>query len=137
MKPFLTVENNRPGANVKSIRDTRRAVEIVERAKAAVCQVFELKPYIMVEKSRRPDKAWPRQIAMALALDRLGGGLKYIGEKFGNRDHGTVLHASRLIKTQLEIQDRMTMRDWNDCVLAYERMMQDESYNLLTTPSTL
>lgn len=122
---------------MKQIRDTRRAVEIVAAAKAAVCSVFELKPYVMAEKSRRPDKAWPRQIAMALALDRLGGGLKYVGKQFGNRDHGTVLHASRLIKTQLEIQDRVTIRDWSDCVIAYERMMQAEDGNLLITASTL
>lgn len=122
---------------MKQIRDTRRAVEIVDMVKAAVCSVFELKPYVMTAKSRRPDKAWPRQIAMALALDQLGGGLKFVGERFGNRDHGTVLHASQLIKTQLEIQDRMTMRDWNDCVRVFERMMQAENDNLLITASTL
>lgn len=108
---------------MNQIRDTRRAAEIVKTAKAAVCSVFELKPYVMNEKSRRSDKAWPRQIAMALALEKCGGGLAYIGIKFGGRDHGTVLYASQVIDARLRSGDRMTVRDWNDCVKAYESLI--------------
>ena len=43
------------------------------------------------------------QIAMFLSRQLTEHSLSAIGEAFGGRDHGTVLHACRLVKDRMEI----------------------------------
>ena len=57
----------------------------------------------MASKRRPENIAFPRQVAMFLARQLTDSSLNTIGEAFGGRDHGTVLHACRLVK------DRMTI----------------------------
>ena len=57
----------------------------------------------MVSKRRPENIAFPRQIAMYLARQLTGSSLSHIGEAFGGRDHGTVLHACRLVKDRMEV----------------------------------
>lgn len=47
--------------------------------------------------------AHPRQIAMFLARQHTSCSLQDIGEAFGGRDHGTVLHAMRTIEEKLRV----------------------------------
>lgn len=52
---------------------------------------------------RRPDHiAFPRQVAMFLARSLTDSSLSTIGEAFGGRDHGTVLHACRAVTDRME-----------------------------------
>ncbi len=52
---------------------------------------------------RRPDSiAFPRQVAMFLARTLTESSLSTIGEAFGGRDHGTVLHACRAVTDRME-----------------------------------
>jgi chromosomal replication initiator protein len=52
---------------------------------------------------RRPDHiAFPRQVAMYLARTLTDSSLSTIGEAFGGRDHGTVLHACRAVTDRME-----------------------------------
>jgi chromosomal replication initiator protein len=51
-----------------------------------------------LEGERRTDRvAWARQVAMYLARTALGMTLEEVGQAFGNRDHGTVMHACRVV----------------------------------------
>jgi chromosomal replication initiator protein len=53
---------------------------------------------------RRPENiAFPRQVAMFLSRQMTESSLNAIGEAFGGRDHGTVLHACRLVKGRMEV----------------------------------
>ena len=53
---------------------------------------------------RRPENiAFPRQIAMFLSRQMTVNSLSAIGEAFGGRDHGTVLHACKLVKDRMEV----------------------------------
>jgi chromosomal replication initiator protein len=53
---------------------------------------------------RRPENiAFPRQIAMYLSRQHTDSSLTTIGEAFGGRDHGTVLHACRLVKDRMQV----------------------------------
>ena len=53
---------------------------------------------------RRPENiAFPRQVAMFLSRELTGKSLNSIGEAFGGRDHGTVLHACRLVRDRMEV----------------------------------
>jgi chromosomal replication initiator protein len=57
----------------------------------------------MTSKRRPENIAFPRQIAMYLARTITGSALNTIGEHFGGRDHGTVLHACRIVKDRMEV----------------------------------
>jgi chromosomal replication initiator protein len=56
----------------------------------------------MTTKRRSANIAFPRQVAMYLCRTMTRGSLNQIGEAFGGRDHGTVLHACRLIDSKLK-----------------------------------
>jgi chromosomal replication initiator protein len=56
--------------------------------------------------------ARPRQVAMALAKDLTEHSLPEIGDAFGGRDHTTVLHACRTIRTLMETDGKLK-EDWD------------------------
>lgn len=68
-----------------------------------VAEHFDLRISDMTSKRRPENIAFPRQIAMFLARQMTESSLNTIGEAFGGRDHGTVLHACRLVKDRMEI----------------------------------
>jgi chromosomal replication initiator protein len=61
----------------------------------------------MTSKRRPENIAFPRQIAMFLSRLMTGSSLTMIGEAFGGRDHGTVLHACRLVKDRMEVDSNV------------------------------
>src|SRR5207248_9651195 len=83
----------------------------VEGIQTTVAEYFKIKMADMHSKKRGRNVARPRQVAMALAKDRTRMGLPEIGEAFGNRDHTTVLHASRTIAS-LRARDGSLNRDY-------------------------
>jgi chromosomal replication initiator protein len=71
--------------------EARRAVTI-DQIQRRVAEHFDVRLADMTSKRRPANIAFPRQIAMYLAgADEAS--LNEIGEAFGGRDHGTVLHA--------------------------------------------
>jgi len=75
-------------------------VEIIQKK---VAEHFDIRLADMTSKRRPENIAFPRQIAMYLARGMTGNSLSVIGEAFGGRDHGTVLHACRLVKDRMEV----------------------------------
>ncbi len=68
-----------------------------------VAEHFDLRLADMTSKRRPENIAFPRQIAMYLSRQLTESSLSTIGEAFGGRDHGTVLHACRLVKDRMEV----------------------------------
>jgi chromosomal replication initiator protein len=68
-----------------------------------VAEHFDLRLADMTSRRRPENIAFPRQIAMYLARTHTEHSLSTIGEAFGGRDHGTVLHACRLVKDRMEM----------------------------------
>lgn len=68
-----------------------------------VAEHFDIRLADMTSKRRPENIAFPRQIAMFLARQMTESSLNAIGEAFGGRDHGTVLHACRLVKDRMEV----------------------------------
>ena len=68
-----------------------------------VADHFDLRQADMVSKRRPENIAFPRQIAMFLARQLTASSLNTIGEAFGGRDHGTVMHACRLVKDRMQV----------------------------------
>jgi len=88
----------------------------IENIKKRVAEYFNIKVADLDSKSRRRNVTQPRQLAMMLSKELTNHSLPEIGEKFGGRDHTTVLHACRkmqdLIKseTRLEEAHRILLR---------------------------
>jgi chromosomal replication initiator protein len=75
-------------------------IDIIQKK---VADHFDLRISDMTSKRRPENIAFPRQIAMFLARQMTESSLNTIGEAFGGRDHGTVLHACRLVKDRMEV----------------------------------
>ena len=85
--------------------EARRAITI-EQIQKRVAEHFDVRIADMTSKRRPANIAFPRQIAMFLARELTKTSLSEIGEAFGGRDHGTVLHAHRLVKEKMVKEDR-------------------------------
>jgi chromosomal replication initiator protein len=75
----------------------------IDAIQKRVAEHFDLRLADMTSKRRPENIAFPRQIAMYLARTLTESSLNTIGEAFGGRDHGTVLHACRLVKDRMEV----------------------------------
>ena len=75
----------------------------IETIQKKVAEHFDLRLADMTSKRRPEHIAFPRQIAMYLSRNLTDSSLSTIGEAFGGRDHGTVLHACRQVKDRMEV----------------------------------
>jgi len=75
-------------------------IEVIQKK---VAEHFDIRLADMTSKRRPENIAFPRQVAMYLARQMTENSLNTIGESFGGRDHGTVLHACRLVKDRMEV----------------------------------
>ena len=85
--------------------EARRAITI-DQIQKRVAEHFDVRLADMTSKRRPANIAFPRQIAMYLARELTKTSLSEIGESFGGRDHGTVLHAHRLVKDRMLKDDK-------------------------------
>ncbi len=76
------------------------SMEVIQKK---VAEHFDIRLADMTSKRRPENIAFPRQIAMFLSRQMTETSLAAIGEAFGGRDHGTVLHACRLVKDRMEV----------------------------------
>src|SRR6516162_898574 len=76
------------------------SIEVIQKR---VAEHFDIRLADMTSKRRPENIAFPRQIAMFLSRQMTESSLSTIGEAFGGRDHGTVLHACRLVKDRMEV----------------------------------
>lgn len=81
--------------------ESRRSIT-VESIQKRVAEHFDIRMADMTSKRRPQNIAFPRQVAMYLTRKLTHGSLSDIGESFGGRDHGTVLHACRLVESLME-----------------------------------
>jgi chromosomal replication initiator protein len=75
----------------------------IEAIQKRVAEHFDIRLADMTSKRRPENIAFPRQVAMFLSRQMTDTSLCAIGEAFGGRDHGTVLHACRLVKDRMEV----------------------------------
>jgi chromosomal replication initiator protein len=71
----------------------------IDNIQKMVAEYFKIKVSDLLSKRRNRSLARPRQIAMALAKELTNHSLPEIADAFGGRDHTTVMHACRTIKT--------------------------------------
>jgi chromosomal replication initiator protein len=86
--------------------EARRTLSI-EMIQKRVAEHFDIRLADMTSHRRPQNVAFPRQVAMYLSRELTDRSLVDIGESFGGRDHGTVMHACRLINARLEKDPRL------------------------------
>jgi chromosomal replication initiator protein len=79
----------------------------IEQIQRRVAEHFDVRVADMTSKRRPASIAFPRQVAMYLARELTKASLNEIGEAFGGRDHGTVLHACKLVKKRMTEHDNL------------------------------
>jgi chromosomal replication initiator protein len=80
------------------------SIEVIQKK---VAEHFDIRLADMTSKRRPENIAFPRQIAMFLSREMTESSLSVIGEAFGGRDHGTVMHACRLVKDRMEVDSHV------------------------------
>ncbi|MBI5692293.1 MAG: chromosomal replication initiator protein DnaA, partial [Verrucomicrobia bacterium] len=79
----------------------------IETIQKRVADHYQIRHSDMTSKRRPNNIAIPRQIAMYLARTLTKHSLQEIGDAFGGRDHGTVIHACKAVDNMME-QDSST-----------------------------
>ena len=77
----------------------------IDRIQKEVAEHFDIRLADMTSRKRPANIARARQIAMFLSREMTQNSLVDIGELFGGRDHGTVIHACKKIEKDLDSDD--------------------------------
>ncbi|MBD5778020.1 chromosomal replication initiator protein DnaA [Pelagicoccus sp. NFK12] len=77
----------------------------IDTIQKKVAEYFELRHSDMLSRRRPAHIAVPRQIAMYLSRELTKHSLQEVGEAFGGRDHGTVIHACKQVDNLVEQDD--------------------------------
>ncbi|MDX1535235.1 MAG: chromosomal replication initiator protein DnaA [Candidatus Spechtbacterales bacterium] len=67
-----------------------------------VTSFYEVDEKDLISKNRKREVVLPRQVAMFLMRTEMKSSYPYIGEKFGGKDHTTVIHACDKIERKLK-----------------------------------
>jgi chromosomal replication initiator protein len=92
------------------------SIDVIQKK---VAERFDIRLADMLSKRRPENIAFPRQVAMYLSRHLTESSLSTIGEAFGGRDHGTVLHACRHVKDRMETDSNV-----RQVVLTLEKALQ-------------
>jgi chromosomal replication initiator protein len=79
----------------------------MERIQRKVTEMYDLRMSDMQNRRRPNHIAFPRQVAMYLSRLLTHHPLKEIGEAFGGRDHGTVIHAVKTVENMMEQDEKV------------------------------
>ncbi len=83
------------------------SIEVIQKK---VAETYDIRLADMTSKRRPENIAFPRQVAMFLAREMTEISLSAIGEAFGGRDHGTVLHAWRVVRDRMEVDPQVRQK---------------------------
>jgi chromosomal replication initiator protein len=79
----------------------------IETIQKKVADHYQIRHSDMTSKRRPANIAIPRQIAMYLTRQLTKHSLQEIGDAFGGRDHGTVIHACKAVENMVEQDSSM------------------------------
>ena len=87
------------------LREEAKKTVTIDQIQKKVAEHFDIRLVDMASKRRTLNIVFPRQVAMYLARHHTGASLQQIGEAFGGRDHGTVLHACKTVSVRMKKED--------------------------------
>jgi chromosomal replication initiator protein len=82
------------------LREHDRVITI-ESIQKAICEFYNLRPSELRSKKRTRNVALPRQVAMYLCRRHTSASFPVIGDRFGGRDHSTVIHATKTVDRRM------------------------------------
>ena len=83
------------------LQEQARKAVTIDQIQKKVAEHFDIRLADMTSKRRQSSIAYPRQIAMYLSREMTPSTLVEIGDAFGGKDHGTVIHACKLVKKNM------------------------------------
>ncbi len=89
------------------LQEEARRVISIDQIQRKVAEHFDVRIADMTSKRRPANIAFPRQVAMFLARELTKASLTEIGEAFGGRDHGTVMHAQRVVREKILVEEKI------------------------------
>lgn len=84
------------------LQEQARKAVTIDQIQKKVAEHFDIRLADMTSKKRTASIAYPRQVAMYLSREMTPSTLVEIGDAFGGKDHGTVIHACKLVKQRME-----------------------------------
>jgi len=85
---------------------TRKKITIIHLIKT-VANYYNISEKDIFEQTRKKQIVVPRQIAMYLLREDFNTSYPYIGEKFGGKDHTTVIHAYEKISNDIKSNEKI------------------------------
>lgn len=95
---------------VQRFRPQRSRVLTIEQIIQAVANYFRFHPEELRGKSRKKEVAYARHIAVYLSRKYTQHALKAIGERFGGRDHSTILHSIEWVKEAIHVNRELSQQ---------------------------
>src|ERR1700682_4609483 len=89
------------------LREEAKKTVTIDQIQKKVAEQFDVRLADMTSKRRTANIAFPRQVAMYLARRHTKASLHEIGETFGGRNHGTVLHACKTVSVRMKKEDQV------------------------------
>jgi len=86
--------------------EARRAVTI-DQVQRKVAEHYDVRLADMTSKRRPANIAFPRPIAMFISRRLTKTSLQDIGEAFGGKDHGTVIHACKTVQARMDKEENL------------------------------
>jgi len=83
------------------LQEQARKAVTIDQIQKKVAEHFDIRLADMTSKKRTASIAYRRQVAMYLAREMTPSTLVEIGDAFGGKDHGTVIHACKLVKQRM------------------------------------
>jgi chromosomal replication initiator protein len=89
------------------LQEEAKKTVTIDQIQKKVAEHFDVRLADMTSKRRPANIAFPRQVAMYLARRHTKASLNEIGDAFGGRDHGTVLHACKTVTGRMVKEDQV------------------------------
>src|SRR3984957_44893 len=89
------------------LREEARKMLTIDQIQEKVAEHFNIRLADMTSKRRTANITFPRQVAMYLARSLTKASLHQIGDTFGGRNHGTVLHACKAVSARMKKEDQV------------------------------
>jgi len=89
------------------LQEEAKKTVTIDQIQKKVAEHFDVRLADMTSKRRPANIAFPRQVAMYLARRHTKASLNEIGDAFGGRDHGTVLHACKTVCVRMQKEDQV------------------------------
>ncbi len=114
VKAFATLENRpididlaREALGTLLVAEGASRRITIERIQEVVCEYFDVKVADVIGESRLKKFATPRHVAQHLCRQLTEYSYPEIGQRFGGRDHTSIIHADRKIERDLQADPNM------------------------------